>query len=250
MSTSDDVGSVLLTHRRARTLLVALHVPYTLTAPIVTATGLRPDTAGEPWVVTALALCAFALQLDHSLAAAAGRRPRRWPLTFAALVAVVYLPLFEFSINWASAQWFVVASALMLLPRALGLACAMAPVVGMALWVFDYGRDAGATMASAVNAVVFWIAGLGLGGASLWGAVLLVRAGDELFRTELAEGAVDRERQRVSRDLHDLLGQALTAVSLRARWLAPSYGPTPTQRRRRSAASPPWRATPSPRPVR
>jgi two-component system, NarL family, sensor histidine kinase DesK len=53
--------------------------------------------------------------------------------------------------------------------------------------------------------------------AALYGSARLVRVLDELqaTRAELAELAVGRERLRVSRDLHDLLGQSLSAISLK-----------------------------------
>lgn len=56
-----------------------------------------------------------------------------------------------------------------------------------------------------------------MGGGSLYGAARLVRAVDELYaaRAELAQVAVGRERLRISRDLHDLLGHSLSAVSLK-----------------------------------
>jgi two-component system sensor histidine kinase DesK len=52
---------------------------------------------------------------------------------------------------------------------------------------------------------------------ALFGTVRLVRLLTELHetRTELAQSAVERERVRVSRDLHDLLGQSLSAISLK-----------------------------------
>jgi two-component system, NarL family, sensor histidine kinase DesK len=66
-------------------------------------------------------------------------------------------------------------------------------------------------------AVVYWIVGLVTGAVALYGSARLVRVLDELeaAQTELAELAVGQERLRVSRDLHDLLGQSLSAVSLK-----------------------------------
>jgi two-component system sensor histidine kinase DesK len=52
---------------------------------------------------------------------------------------------------------------------------------------------------------------------SLYGATQLIRALDELYaiRVDLADQAVGDERIRISRDLHDLLGHSLSAVSLK-----------------------------------
>jgi two-component system, NarL family, sensor histidine kinase DesK len=56
-----------------------------------------------------------------------------------------------------------------------------------------------------------------MGGLALYGSARLVRVVEDLHtaRLELADLAVGRERLRVSRDLHDLLGQSLSAVSLK-----------------------------------
>jgi two-component system sensor histidine kinase DesK len=52
---------------------------------------------------------------------------------------------------------------------------------------------------------------------AMFGTVQLIRLLRELHetRTERARSAVERERVRVSRDLHDLLGQSLSAISLK-----------------------------------
>jgi two-component system sensor histidine kinase DesK len=52
---------------------------------------------------------------------------------------------------------------------------------------------------------------------ALYGAARMVRGARELqaAHTELAERAIAQERLRVSRDLHDLIGQSLSAVALR-----------------------------------
>jgi two-component system sensor histidine kinase DesK len=56
-----------------------------------------------------------------------------------------------------------------------------------------------------------------MGGGGLYAAARLVRAIRELHdaRAELAELAVASERLRISRDLHDLFGHTLSAVSLK-----------------------------------
>jgi hypothetical protein len=57
---------------------------------------------------------------------------------------------------------------------------------------------------------------LAIGG--LYASARLVAQVDELetTRAALARGAVDAERRRLSGDLHDVLGQSLTALSLKA----------------------------------
>jgi two-component system sensor histidine kinase DesK len=68
-----------------------------------------------------------------------------------------------------------------------------------------------------VLVVCYYVAVLVLGGGALYGSARLVSILGDLFaaRAELAENALARERLRMSRDLHDLLGQSLSAVSLK-----------------------------------
>jgi two-component system sensor histidine kinase DesK len=56
-----------------------------------------------------------------------------------------------------------------------------------------------------------------MGSAAMYGSARLVRVVDELFdaRAQLAQLAIGAERSRVARDLHDVLGQSLTAMSLK-----------------------------------
>jgi hypothetical protein len=56
-----------------------------------------------------------------------------------------------------------------------------------------------------------------MGSAAMYGSARLVRVVDELFdaRAQLAQLAIAAERARVARDLHDVLGQSLTAMSLK-----------------------------------
>jgi two-component system sensor histidine kinase DesK len=213
----EGVEPVVLIHRRARVLLVALHLLLAAVAPILTGWGAVAGATGDPRVVVLLASVAFALQLEHSLAAADRRQPAAWPWGFAALCAVVYVPMLWFSWNWVSLQWFVVASAAMLLPRALAIIFIAGPIVGTSIWQLVDSLDVGATAPATTYGVLYFLIGLGIGGASLWGAVELVRAVDLLFatRAQLAAVAVERERNRMSRDLHDFLGQTLTAISLK-----------------------------------
>ena len=101
----------------------------------------------------------------------------------------------------------------------------------------ERGAATGTTSSRVIVAIYYGIELVFL--FALYGVVRLVVLVNELYatRTELAALAVGRERLRVSRDLHDLLGQSLSAVSLKgdlAIRLLPRS--TPPARRPRSRA--------------
>ena len=201
--------------RRARWFLLALHLPVLAIAPSLL---LGYASRSEAAVAFLLALALELLQLRHSLAAAGGGRPRAWPATLAGVVLLTYLPLPWLGWNWMSTQFFAVASALMLLPRRLAVALVAATFVGVpaAAVVQDVVIN-GEGLVVGLWLIVYWLVGLAAGGLGLYGAARLVHLLDELeaTRAELAELEVGRERLRVSRDLHDLLGHSLSAVALK-----------------------------------
>ena len=223
--TASFVARPLSTARRARWFLLGLHVALLAVAPVFTITGFE-GRSGDPAIAVLAALAIGALQLRHSFAATRGERPHAWPWTLLALAVLVYLPMVWFGMGWAPMQYFVIASAVMLLrgwPAGIAVA---APLLATAAWVVaEAPPDAAA--AQETVAVVYWTVGLVAGAVTLYGAARLVRVLDELeaTRTELAELAIGRERLRISRDLHDLLGHSLSAISLKgdlARRLLPS----------------------------
>jgi two-component system sensor histidine kinase DesK len=214
--TASPVGPPLPTGRRARWFLLGLHLALVAVAPVFTITGFEGDT-GDPAIAVLAALGIGALQLRHSLAAARGERPRGWPWTLLGLTVLVYLPMVWLGMDWAPMQYFVIASAAMLLrgwPAGIAVA---APLLATAAAVVGEAPVGGESVAQGTLAVIYWTVGLVTGAVALYGSARLVRVLDELeaTRTELAELAVGRERLRVSRDLHDLLGHSLSAVSLK-----------------------------------
>ena len=224
--TTDFVSQPLSTVRRARWFLFGLHIALLAVAPVFTITGFEGGS-GSPAIAVLAALAIGALQLRHSFAAARDERPRGWPWTLLALTVLVYLPMVWFGMGWAPMQYFAIASAVMLLRGWPAGIAAAAPLLATAAGVVGKGPVSGESAAQEALAVVYWTAGLLTGAVALYGAARLVHVLDELeaTRTELAELAIGRERLRISRDLHDLLGQSLSAISLKgdlARRLLPS----------------------------
>ena len=204
--------------RRAWWLLVAMHVPVIAFAVAQAGLGLAfPAASAHQAIALALVLAGGAIQLRHSLATAAGVRPRYWELTLLLLVVIAYVPGVFFGSKWATMQWFVLASVAMLLRGRLALLLIVGSVLAHNIWYLGYEARANSSVGALIWAFFYWGALQFLGGGALYGATRLVRLLDELreARGDLADLAVNRERLRISRDVHDLLGQSLSAVSLK-----------------------------------
>jgi two-component system sensor histidine kinase DesK len=217
MVAADDlVAERSIDYPRARWFLLGLHVALAVVSPLFTITGFEGEP-GNPVLALSAGFGIAALQLRHSLAAARGDRPRGWPWTLLALIGLVYLPMLWFTWDWAVMQCFVIASAAMLLRGWAATVAVATPVVGTTVAGVAEGLATGTGADEAAFIIGYWDLGLLTAGIALYGAARLVRIADELHvaRTELAELAIRRERLRVSRDLHDLLGQSLSAVSLK-----------------------------------
>jgi two-component system, NarL family, sensor histidine kinase DesK len=208
--------AMALRARTASWMLVAVHLAILAIPPAITSFGLGEEPATGPAAVAVpLGVGVLALQLRHSFAIAHGRRPRRAWWTLLALALLVYVPLGWFGWGWVAMQVSLMAS-LPIVLRRWPLAVALAvPVLATDLAVVRLVADQ--PVATVVHWVIEQTFTLVVLSAALYGSARLVRVLDELqaTRAELAELAVGQERLRVSRDLHDLLGQSLSAVSLK-----------------------------------
>jgi two-component system sensor histidine kinase DesK len=133
------------------------------------------------------------------------------------------------------------------------------PVVGSSLvvfWIF-IGITAGVCL-SMRNATIFvgtlavgmlllsgvdhqaapWALAGTMIGLSLWMCAFMgnIRLTNELRQTRqvLADAAVVAERERIGRDLHDILGHSLTAIAVKAAWRAGWSSGSPAMRSERS----------------
>ncbi len=206
------------TPKNPRRAMIALTLAVAAISPVLTSLGSPGQPGRAPYGPAACGAALAALQVRTSYAASRGERPRWAGPTFLVTAALVYVPMYWYTSNWWATQELLGASALMLIPcRRIAVALAAAPVIGTPAydgWTYFHAD-------SSVNDVVFalfwWGIAMSCAITALYGAARLVRVVSELrvARTELAELAITRERLRVSRDLHDLAGQSLTAISLR-----------------------------------
>jgi two-component system sensor histidine kinase DesK len=215
----DLIGPSTRSVRWAPWLVIALHVPFVVAAPLFTLTRHHDIAAGTIAVVMIAAVCLGALQLRHSLAVAKGTRPAIWSWSYAAMCVLAYLPGLVFGLDWVSTtQWFVVGSGAMLLSRRWAPVAVTVPSIIAMIWIADFvGRTEHGSTVQVIIWMLYYLVITLLGGLALYGSTRLARVLEQLnsARTELAELAVGRERLRVSRDLHDLLGHSLSAVSLK-----------------------------------
>jgi two-component system sensor histidine kinase DesK len=202
--------------------MVAVHIVVSLTPAAYTILGIADSVprAENPIPPILLSLLLGALVLRQSLAIAGGHEPHDRMWIFLIVAVLVYLPMFWFGyFNWAFAAVMLVALAPTVVRGRAGfvLAGSIALLSGILAWIEGERLSPPPSDLMILQLVITWtliLAGLG---AFLFGSAHLVRMLAELraTRSELAELAVGRERLRISRDLHDLLGQSLSAISLK-----------------------------------
>ncbi|GGX44862.1 sensor histidine kinase [Streptomyces fructofermentans] len=177
---------------------------------------LTPVRFGAGIVALLLVYC---VQLVHSfphLSPGLARR-RYWTLGFQALLT--YLPFLAFTESWLATPGFLAGSALLVLPSRWAWPAFAVTVASSSLLVLESGLGRGSlwygTIATALTGLV------------VYGLSELTRLVQEAHHTraELTRMALEAERLRFSRDLHDLLGMSLTTIAFKcelARRLPPS----------------------------
>ena len=207
-------GGAVIGARLARAVLVVVLCGYAAAA-FIDAAGANYSPRRTAFLAVGIA-GSMLLQLHHSRAARQGRRPRAWPVTLclqAVLVYVFFLPPLG-ALNTLAP--FLAGSVLLLVPGRWRWAGYVAVVVSWpALYAtVPFGVLAGYRGTLTILYEASNIAGFGLLVYALSRLAGMARE-LELVRAELAEMAAVRERLRVARDVHDLLGLGLSAIALK-----------------------------------
>ncbi|MGW2328864.1 sensor histidine kinase [Streptomyces sp. NPDC001700] len=185
----------------------------------VVATATNRDGARHLAVASVVLAVTLGLHLLHSTRAAVRRRKPWWPWSLVAHGVMTYVPYCFFQDTWVGIPGSFAAAVLLTTPVPHSWAAFVALSALQVPLVAALGETTWQGLNSAVSHVV--------GGLALFGVVRLADLAEELHaaRTELAQQAVDRERLRFARDLHDLCGYSLTAVALQSeqiQWLVRS----------------------------
>ncbi len=150
------------------------------------------------------------IQLTHSLPQMAAFRRRYGNWTLSAQALLTYLPIFLFGDVWGAAGGFLSGSALLLLPTVWGwTAFTLVTLSIPAIAVANH---------SDFQTTVYVVISTMLSGLVVYGLSRLAGLVVELHRAQqkLAQMAVAQERLRFARDLHDLLGYSLSAITLKS----------------------------------
>ncbi|MGC9497569.1 sensor histidine kinase [Streptomyces sp. WG7] len=203
--------------RVARVIVCLVSVGFFVAS--VAATSANRDGLRHLVVASAILTATLGLHLRHSARPAVRRHKPWWPWSLVAHGALTYLPYGFFQDTWVGIPGSLAAAVLLTTPVPHAW-IAFAVLIGLQVpLVLAIGETTGQGLNSAVSHAV--------GGLALFGVVRLADLAEDLqaARAELARRAVDRERLRFARDLHDLCGYSLTAVALQCegiQWLVRS----------------------------
>jgi signal transduction histidine kinase len=187
-----------------RTMIALVFVGMTVSAGI----HLVSLTHDGLMIATGLGYLAalLALQLAYANRPNALRRSGQSYALLFVQAALTFLPMLELRAAWVSLPGFLVGSALLVLPPVAGWTV-LALSVGVTAWHFALAAPTDVA-ASAANVIITGLVVLGL--------TSLSRLVEELntARTELAKMAIAKERLMFTQDLHQLLGNSLSAISI------------------------------------
>ncbi|MEU0793616.1 histidine kinase [Amycolatopsis sp. NPDC005961] len=181
--------------------------------------------AGGSWLARLAALaCAVALSGGHLIWFAYGSVVRP-ALVLVVQAALGFGPMLPFGGSWSTAIGFFAGGLLLVYPPAKAVAGALPACVVAGVVTAWPGPAVETGVAAAVTAGVAALTLFGLGTAAR-----LVDERDDEVR-ELKRQSVTEERKRFSRDLHDLLGLSLSAITLKGELVDRLLADRPAQAR-------------------
>jgi two-component system sensor histidine kinase DesK len=212
------VGHAVISARLAWVVLVAVLTGFTSLSVVYAIVGHYP--ARSTAFLLGAAFLAAALQLYQSRPVPGGGRARWWQAALilqALLVFATFLPFV--GVYGASMAGFLAGSVLLVVrgwPRWAGYAGVVTAWTVLYIAVSERGVTLSERLAPAAVAYVF--AALACTGLLVYGLSWLAGLARQLeqLHGELARMAAVRERLRVARDVHDLLGLGLSAIALKA----------------------------------
>ncbi|MDA3646981.1 histidine kinase [Saccharopolyspora indica] len=155
-------------------------------------------------------LAVLGLQLGYFSRPTTRFRPAVTYPAIAVQALLVYVPVLQFGEAWVGLPGFLAGSLLLSLRPAVSIPGAAVVVASMGVLGAVFGKTALATAHLVISATIT--------GLVVYGLTRLVRlvSGLHAARGELARMAVAEERLRISRDVHDLLGLSLSAITLKS----------------------------------
>ncbi|MEU6847616.1 histidine kinase [Streptomyces sp. NPDC046716] len=179
---------------------------------VVTLLNVRNAVAGTaPLVVSICALVVlYAVQMALTSPGARRWSMRRKTLTLGVQVVLTLCPLAWLGVSWGSMAGPLAASVLLLLPGRVAWAC----YIGIPLVILGWALATGVPGPQSAYLII----SSALTGLVIYGLTRLTDLVREVHeaRAEMARMAVTQERLRFARDLHDLLGYSLSAITLKS----------------------------------
>ncbi|MFJ8311735.1 MULTISPECIES: sensor histidine kinase [unclassified Streptomyces] len=205
-STAPDVRD-LPAPRLARVILTVALISYLS----VTVINLEGEERRTPVLIASLGCLSliFLIQLRHSSSRARRAPARQRAATLTAQALLTYLPIAAFHSQWGAMAGFLAGSLLLLLPGRW--AWPAYGVVGVSMLIPPMLDGL------SVQETVYLCQSTLLTGLVVYGLSRMAELIQVLHQTrgQLAGMAVTRERLRFARDLHDLLGYSLSAITLK-----------------------------------
>ncbi|MFC4497961.1 MULTISPECIES: sensor histidine kinase [Streptomyces] len=194
--------------RLARSILLVVLACFTVVI-FLDVLAEHPSAYAVPWCAAGL-VAAVVLQMRHSSPEATRWSPSRRAISLGLHALVTYLPLLVIKQEWGGMAGFLAGSVLLLVPGALSWVLFAAVVLSILVPGILLGLDTLDIVYLSVSTAVIGLIVYGLSRLSVLVTELIAA------REDLTRLAVVRERLRFARDMHDLLGFNLSAITLKS----------------------------------